>query len=55
MFTADTLMLKHILHDWPDDDCVRLLRRVREALPPEGRVLAIDMVVPDSDSPEGAR
>ncbi len=50
-FTADTVVLKHILHDWPDDDCVRLLGRVRDALPARGRVLVVEMVVPDTDSP----
>lgn len=41
----DVLLLAHILHDWADDDCVRLLRRCAEALPGTGTVLVVDRVV----------
>ena len=50
-FTADTFLIKHILHDWPDDECVRMLRRVREATSEHGRVLVLEMVIPESDGP----
>lgn len=48
-FTADTIVLKHILHDWPDTDCMRMLERIRDAISPGGRMLVVDMVVPESD------
>lgn len=41
----DVLLLAHILHNWADDDCVRLLRRCVEALPGAGTVLVVDRVV----------
>ncbi|XP_078178171.1 cephaeline 6'-O-methyltransferase CiOMT-like [Carex rostrata] len=31
---ADAVMLKNILHDWPDDDCIKILERCREAILP---------------------
>lgn len=40
--------LQWILHDWSDEDCVRILRRCKEAIPPNeegGKVIIVDMVV----------
>jgi hypothetical protein len=45
---GDAYMLKQVLHDWPDDDAIRILARCREALPPQGRVLVIEAIVPES-------
>ncbi|RCV27516.1 hypothetical protein SETIT_5G331100v2 [Setaria italica] len=51
---ADAVLLKNVLHDWSDGDCVRILRRCREAVVsangPEGKVVIIDMVVGGSSS-----
>lgn len=43
---GDLYLLKHILHDWDDDACVRVLRCCRDAMADGGRVLAIDAVIP---------
>ncbi|XP_020591961.1 trans-resveratrol di-O-methyltransferase-like [Phalaenopsis equestris] len=45
---ADVALLKWILHDWKDEDCVKILQRCKEAIPPKekgGKVIIIDMVV----------
>jgi cobalamin biosynthesis Co2+ chelatase CbiK len=37
-----------ILHDWNDDDCVKILKNCKQAIPPRaagGKVIIIDMVV----------
>ncbi|MBP6903535.1 MAG: methyltransferase domain-containing protein [Burkholderiaceae bacterium] len=51
---VDVILLKSVLHDWNDDDAVRILRRACQALAPEGRVLVIERVMPDrvQDLPE---
>jgi O-methyltransferase domain len=51
---VDVVLLKSVLHDWNDDDTVRILRRAREALATDGRVLVIERVMPDrvEDLPE---
>ena len=49
---ADLHTLKFILHDWNDDECVQILRRCREALPPGGRVLIVEMLVPEEIRPD---
>jgi hypothetical protein len=43
---ADAYLLKSVLHDWGDADCVRILRSVGAALPPNGRVFVIERLVP---------
>lgn len=39
---ADAYLLKAVLHDWDDDDAVRILRRCREATAPGGAVLVVE-------------
>ncbi|KAL6641702.1 hypothetical protein ACP70R_019883 [Stipagrostis hirtigluma subsp. patula] len=37
-----------VLHDWSDEDCVRILKRCKEAIStkePKGKVIIIDIVV----------
>src|SRR5207247_1073165 len=43
---ADAIVLARVLHDWPDEDAVRILRRAREALVPGGRVYVVEMLRP---------
>ncbi|KZT74224.1 S-adenosyl-L-methionine-dependent methyltransferase [Daedalea quercina L-15889] len=42
---ADVYFLRCILHDWPDDDCVKILSRLREAMSADSRILVADMVI----------
>ncbi|XP_022952335.1 probable O-methyltransferase 3 isoform X2 [Cucurbita moschata] len=45
---ADVLVLKWILHDWNDEDCVKILKNCKEAITSngkKGKVMVIDMVV----------
>lgn len=44
---GDLYLLSQILHDWPDDDAVRILANVREAMSADGRVLLLEGVVDD--------
>src|SRR3546814_6670481 len=44
-------VLKFILHDWSDEECVRILANVHKALAPEGRVAVVDMILPDTPMP----
>ncbi len=43
---CDLYTLFAIVHDWDDDDCVRILDNVREAMAPGGRVMVIEKLVP---------
>ena len=44
---ASGYLLKSILHDWDDDAAARILSRIREVVPDEGRLLVVDAVLPD--------
>jgi hypothetical protein len=46
---ADAYVLKNVIHDWPDEDAVRILRNVRAAAHPDARVLLIEFVIPHHD------
>ncbi|HZW54231.1 MAG TPA: methyltransferase [Candidatus Elarobacter sp.] len=49
---ADVLVLSRVLHDWSDDDAVRILNSCRAALPPHGRVAVIESVIERGDAPD---
>ena len=48
---ADVYMLKHIIHDWYDDNNQKILRNIRANMPDDGRVLIIEAVVPEGNTP----
>lgn len=48
---ADGYMMKYILHDWDDEKSLRILRNCRAVLPPEGRVLVVENVIPRGNGP----
>jgi hypothetical protein len=52
---ADAYMLKLILHDWNDEECVRILSNIGAAAQDRGRVFIIEHVVPDPDTPHFAK
>jgi len=43
---AAVYFMRSILHDWPDEKCVQILRILREAASPSSRVVVFDMLVP---------
>jgi hypothetical protein len=48
---GDAYILSHIIHDWPVAECHTILRRCREAMNPGGRILIVEMVLPDGAEP----
>jgi hypothetical protein len=48
---ADAYVLKQVVHDWDDAPAVAILRNVRQAIPPEGRLLLIEFVIPPPNEP----
>jgi hypothetical protein len=48
---GDVYLLSMIVHDWNDAEAIALLRAVRRAIPAGGRLLVVDAVLPDDDSP----
>jgi hypothetical protein len=52
---ADLYVLKFILHDWTDEDCVRILGNCRRAMAPGARLLIVEHVIPEESGPHVAR
>jgi O-methyltransferase domain len=52
---ADAYLLGSIIHNWDDDDALRILGTVRAGVPDHGRVLIVDVVLPDDDRPHVGR
>jgi hypothetical protein len=52
---ADCYLLKHIVHDWSDDQCIRILKNIAAAMHPRGRVFVIEMVMPESPEAHPAK
>jgi hypothetical protein len=48
---ADAYLLTHIIHDWSEAQCLTILGNCRRAMAPTGRVLIVEMVLPEGDTP----
>lgn len=55
MPVADLYVMKHILHDWSDEQCKTILGNCAKHLQPGGRVLILEMVIPDDGRPSPAQ
>jgi hypothetical protein len=44
---ADIYTLFAVIHDWGDEEVIRILRNVGVAMPTDGRVLVIEGIIPD--------
>ena len=47
--------MRHIIHDWPDELCVKLLSNIRKVIPSSGRLLIIETVVPEGNDPSPSK
>ena len=52
---ADAYLLKHIIHDWDEATCLRILARIREAMAPGARVLLLEQVISPGNAPSPAK
>ncbi len=48
---GDLYLLKQILHDWKDAECLAILRNIRAAIRPDGRLAVIDRLMPEEIRP----
>jgi hypothetical protein len=52
---GDAYTLKYILHDWTDDDCIRILTNCRQAMSAGGSILIIEHLITEESGPDYAR
>ncbi|CAA7022846.1 unnamed protein product [Microthlaspi erraticum] len=43
---GDAIFMKSTLHDWNDEDCVKILKNGWKSLPKNGKVIIVDMITP---------
>src|SRR5262249_14733487 len=48
---GDAYLLSHIIHDWNEAQCLTILGHCRRAMSPAGRLLLVEMVLPEGDAP----
>lgn len=48
---ADAYLLRHIIHDWDDERSLQILRNIRRVIPPHGKLLVVESVIPPGNDP----
>jgi hypothetical protein len=51
---ANLYLLKHILHNWNDRDCERILSNIARAMQPNGRLVIVEQLLGEDSSPGDA-
>ena len=51
----DGYVLAHVLHDWTDEQAIEILRNCRKAIAPQGRLLILEAVLPEGDTPHDGK
>jgi hypothetical protein len=52
---ADAYFMKHIIHDWNDEDCLRILHNCRSAMPDHAKLLVCEKMILPDDRPSVAK
>lgn len=46
---GDAYIMKHIIHDWDDERAITILKNIKQAMNPGGRVLVVESVIADGN------
>jgi ubiquinone/menaquinone biosynthesis C-methylase UbiE len=46
---ADAYLMRHVIHDWTDEQSVQILSNCRKVMPPHGRILLVEFSVPPAN------
>ena len=49
---GDAYIMKHIIHDWDDERAIAILRNIKAAMAPGGRVILLDSVLAPGNAPD---
>lgn len=52
---GDVYLIRHLLHDYDDEECIRILGHIRRAMSADARVLVLEAPLPADDSPGPGR
>lgn len=51
---ADAYIMKMILHDWNDDECIQILKNLHRCGDPAARLFIVEHIIPDTHTPDFA-
>jgi SAM-dependent methyltransferase len=52
---ADAYLMRHIIHDWNDQQSQQILRNIRRVIKPNGRLLLVESVIQPGNEPDFAK
>lgn len=52
---GDAYQMRHIIHDWTDEQCHTILTHIRKVIPKSGKLLVIEMVIKPRNEPQPAK
>ncbi|KAL2328165.1 hypothetical protein Fmac_021592 [Flemingia macrophylla] len=52
--SADCIMLKNVLHDWNEEESIKILDKFKQAIPSHGKVIIIEIVMEHKPEAETA-
>lgn len=52
---GDAYIMRHIIHDWTDEQSITILSNIRRVLKPDGRVLLVEAVIPPGNDPSWSK
>jgi hypothetical protein len=47
---GDAYIMKHIIHDWDDERALTILKNIKKAMKPGGRVLVVEAVIAEGNN-----
>lgn len=47
----DVYLLRHVIHDWTDEDAIKILSNCRKHMKPESKLLVVETIIPDGSGP----
>lgn len=48
--SGSVYLLSHVLHDWSDDDCQKILATCRQSMPDNALLAVVDLIIDDGES-----
>ncbi|GAA4437214.1 methyltransferase [Bremerella cremea] len=52
---ANAYVLRHIIHDWDDESCLKILNACHAAMPDDAKLLIVESVIPAGNDPFGGK
>ncbi|MED6196523.1 hypothetical protein PIB30_048250 [Stylosanthes scabra] len=51
---GDVILIKHVLYDWDDENCLKVLKNCHKAIPNDGKVIVVESILPNVPEPTAA-